>query len=200
MNTKKRTAFFHTPKAAGNTIIAVTKPDFRFNHGPFESNYAWFKNKRLPGEKWEDVYKFGFVRNPWDRMVSQYFHTMSSKTRERSDLPVEEHFRQWLAYRGVNSMQTQAGVHAMWGMGKLQVDLVGRFEHLREDLEAVAFHTQRPLIGLNNGELPVVNHGKNRPSYEWERYYDATTRDVVAAFHKWEIKLFGYQFADPSSR
>ena len=205
----RRTAFFHTPKAAGNTILAVTKPDYRFGHGPYEGSREAFERQvllvrsRAKRDTWESVFKFTFVRNPWDRMVSQYFHIMSARvTNDLADAAEDSlpgHFRKWLSYEGVQSMQTQCGKAAFCHHGP-QVDFIGQYEHLRRDLDTVAQMTQRPLIALVNGELPKVNWGKKRPDFSWEKYYDENSRNLVAAFHLFEIKKFGYRFADPCSR
>lgn len=194
----RRTVFFHTPKAAGTTVLKVIEPTYRLGHGPYAASRESFERNKREGDTWESVFKFTFVRNPWDRMVSLFFH-MSGATQWQSGVPQAEHFQRWLSYDGVVAMQTQSGANAFCDHGP-QVDFIGQFEHLRRDLERLALKIQRPLAALQRGELPIENPGIMRPDHRWEPYYDETSRNIVAAFHRFEIKKFGYRFADPSSR
>jgi chondroitin 4-sulfotransferase 11 len=72
ISTEKKFLFFHIQKTAGSSIARLLKsqaPDTR----PFlgQHDHALWAKKHLASE-WDDYYKFAFVRNPWDRLVSWY--------------------------------------------------------------------------------------------------------------------------------
>jgi chondroitin 4-sulfotransferase 11 len=72
ISTEKKFLFFHIQKTAGSSVARLLKsqaPDTR----PFlgQHDHALWVKKHLASE-WDDYYKFAFVRNPWDRLVSWY--------------------------------------------------------------------------------------------------------------------------------
>jgi hypothetical protein len=58
--------FIHIPKAAG-TSVALTLFGEPSRHVP------WFEYYQANPRKFRKYFKFAFVRNPWDRLVSSYF-------------------------------------------------------------------------------------------------------------------------------
>ena len=72
ISTEKKFLFIHIQKTAGSSLARLLKsqaPDTR----PFlgQHDHALWTKKHL-GSRWDEYYKFAFVRNPWDRLVSWY--------------------------------------------------------------------------------------------------------------------------------
>ena len=69
---KHKFIFIHIPKCAGCSLKEhlVKNSDNKLINSGHESLDVLLKNFSL---KTEDYYKFTFVRNPWDRIVSLYF-------------------------------------------------------------------------------------------------------------------------------
>jgi len=72
ISTEKKFLFIHIQKTAGSSLARLLKshaPDTR----PFlgQHDHALMAKKHLASE-WDEYYKFAFVRNPWDRLVSWY--------------------------------------------------------------------------------------------------------------------------------
>ena len=62
----------HSLKKCGvnmNRVITSAHWNGDLNHIPL-----WFLKKKIPTDKFDSYFKFGFVRNPWDRMVSAYYY------------------------------------------------------------------------------------------------------------------------------
>lgn len=135
---------------------------------------------------WNNYFKFAFVRNPWDRMVSMY------KFRVLYNIEIEQGqtFEEWIwtsNERRKNSPLPLWGPQTAWitENNKQIVDYVGKFESIDYDWSIVC-----EKIGK---KLPLSHHNQTNHSAYW-KYYNSETRDLVAEWHKEDIELFGYDF------
>lgn len=150
---------------------------------------------RVGEEKWNQAYKFTFVRNPWDKVVSHYeYRRKKNKTGIDSNNIA---FPEWVKmtygenknpvyYNNPRSFQPQVD----WlkdSLGNITMDYVGKFESINED-----FNHIKEVVGLD-GSLPHLN-ASSRSSYR--SYYNNETRDIVANWFHEDIEVFEYQF-DP---
>jgi hypothetical protein len=143
-----------------------------YNHIPLSAVRAY-----VGAEIADTLFKFAFVRNPWDRNVSLYHWQRSTGM----NLP----FRDWI-------MQSRAPAHDLFAMVSLHdgpaMDFVGRYEYLHADFDTVCRR-----IGIDFVPLPKLKVGL-RPTRHYREYYDAQTRDHVSALCADEIVAFGYTF------
>lgn len=210
----RRMLFVHVPKTGGMSIEDVFKqgcPDARKKRPEQESigrhiTYGQILEREPQAV---DYWSFGFVRNPWARMVSWWsmidkwnhaYGPASGKPQVRVGKMRDgnEMWRTVAAYEGGFDEFVMRGVHELPRIGIPQitylrapdhgreVDFVGRTEQLAADLAVV----QRRL-GLPVDEVPHHNqsgHGSYRD------FYTPTTRDKVAEVYAEDISLFGYEF------
>lgn len=67
--------FVHIPKNAGTSVIKSKVGDFyMIGH----DSISQIKNKEP--KKWEEYFKFAIVRNPWDRIISNYEYSKMEKS------------------------------------------------------------------------------------------------------------------------
>ena len=148
----------------------------------------------LPREVFDGLFKFAFVRNPWDLQVSSYHHIR----RERPHLLAgHEEFKAFLMwklsearpyqYHLDTSMERQTD-YLVDLEGNLIVDFVGRYENLGED-----FARACRRIGIAPRGLPHRRHARDRER-DYRSYYDAETRDLVGSRFLKDIETFGYDF------
>ncbi len=168
-------------------------------------------------EKFDDYFKFAFVRNPWGRAVSLYkhfnFHRVISFTSFlKKELPNLERERYYFVKPQVEYIYDSEGNQL--------VDFVGRFENLQEDFEKIR-NKITPLLG----DLEYINKSKRKqnvysrwnirhinnilkkkpylirnfsPFYNTSRpyreLYTKEARELVDSFYQKDIELLGYEF------
>lgn len=138
----------------------------------------------LPADVYDSLFKFAFVRNPWDRLVSRYAHLLRSTDRRRhsfiSGLEKFEDFLKWEIERGSDQYPyvTDAG-------GNQIVDFIGHYERLAEDFAKVCARLKI------KAELPHANVSEHR---DYRSYYTAETREFVATKFRRDIEMFHYDF------
>src|SRR6187402_3169911 len=74
---KHQCIFVHIPKTAGNSINRVFGVGWE-NHKDLARYHA-----EIPRETFERYFKFAIVRNPWDRLLSDYNY-QKKKSREKA--------------------------------------------------------------------------------------------------------------------
>jgi len=136
---------------------------------------------------WRNYFKFCFVRNPYDRAVSDYLWRTRKTGNSRlsfldfldrlerrcfDDRTIPRHFDNWPIYAIAD---------------RVAVDFVGRFEHLERDLDEVFARLELPRPGLGHEKR------MNR-SPEYRHWYGARERAIVARLFAPEIEQFGYCF------
>lgn len=199
---KHRCIFVHVPKCGGTSIEAVIWPGERRVEDLWMGFVSEYHNKYQTGgmqhllarhirtevgEAVFDAYfKFAFVRNPWDKAVSQYAY-MKKRPDLRTFLGMAEDdsFKRYLE---LTKIRKHVQWEAQWMFlfdddGKQLVDYIGRFEHLAEDAAKVF-----DILGIQ-AEVPHLNvSGRSA----METYYDSESAAMVAEMYRADIDLFGY--------
>ena len=134
-------------------------------------------------------FKFAFVRNPWDKAVSQYAYMAQREDLRRFvGMPAQATFKQYLTLIARRR-------HVQWepqlsflldANGELLVDFVGRYERLAADAQEVL-----RCLGLPGRALPHANPSQRRA---YQEYYDDEAREMVAAMYAEDIRWFGYHY------
>lgn len=208
-----RFVFIHIQKTGGKSVESVLK-----RHVPDAANVlgthdhaAWAKPHYET--VWDDYFKFAFVRNPWDRLVSWYSmieaQTAPASWRERvlrrrqprldrrlwdyvkrNARSFDEFVRACTAVvddvDGRKSFAYNQVDYLADGSGAWLVDFVGRYESLERDAGRVF-----ERLGLSGLALPHINASRHRPYVE---YYTPATRRIVADRFARDIEAFDYRF------
>lgn len=202
INHEFRCLSVHIPKTAGNSINRVFGTSWE-NHKDLRRYAA-----ELPAATFDAYYKFAIVRNPWDRLFSDYNYQKKKSRAPESKLFLfkpngeKRRFREW-AEAALSDPHRYApaswggevspGIHR-WSPqvdwitldGRVAVDRVLRLETLPEDFAALGASLNLPRV-----KLPRRNR-RHHWHYSW--YYDETTRDLVSAYYARDIETFGYRF------
>ena len=141
-------------------------------------------------QRFAEFFKFAFVRNPFDRAVSQYVYM-----RRRPDL------RRFLGMAEDASFSEYLDLlpsvlHVQWepqrrflacsATGDLLMDFIGRFERFDTDARKVF-----ERLGIDAEDVPHVNRG-NRSGYR--DYYAREDRTRVESLYAEDLEMFDYEF------
>lgn len=142
---------------------------------------------------WDSKFSFAFVRNPYDRIVSQYHYRVKTRQDSLHETPLT--FEQWVSkYYGPGSEKERADrlfflTQTEWVYdenGKLLVDYVGRFENLHQDFQHIC-----KRLSKSPPPLPHVNKSSHET---YKSYFDDDTYELVTRVFKDDIVNFGYEF------
>jgi hypothetical protein len=165
-------------------------------------------------EVFDEYFKFAFVRNPWDRLVSDYHYRKHPNPTITFRRFVEESFSSVDDYSGRSRHIIPQVDYVTDEDGRYNVDFIGRFETLADDFAAVARklclgsvtlgHYNRSQEGLivrlwrrlggKRGPVSSSPMGPTVMNRRFQDYYDPQLRDRVAEFYAEDIARFGYSF------
>lgn len=141
------------------------------------------------GKNWfANYFKFGFVRNPWDRVVSLYYRTEGiQKFKEMSF----EEFVDWIQNSSDTCKHPSTHKYQIdWfkdSDGEIALDFIGKFENLEQDFNFVC-----QKIGID-AKLPHKNKNSQKRKH-YREYYNDKTKDIIAKKFDLDIEYFGYEF------
>lgn len=138
----------------------------------------------LGPEKWDSMYSFSFVRNPWDWQVSLYHFIQTNKFNSQRGMVSSMSFDDYIKWRVEEDLHLQSSF-IFDRHGTQLVDFVGRFENLSED-----FATVCNKIGVNAS----LGHENASKHDGYKKYYNDTTAGLIADAFKEDIEAFGYEF------
>ena len=191
---------YKTTRSDGTTGLKI--------HKLFDaSGYQIRRTELIAGlqSQYENYFKFAFVRNPWDRLVSCYSQKLNPNG-PGLKLPVENDVE---LYPGMSFAEFVEAVHTIpdaeanphfqsqynviCGPGedrRILADFVGRFENLTADFDVVA----KQIGGSQTLELPHVLRSRSRQDRPYTQFYDSRLRDLVHERYQDDIEIFGYSY------
>lgn len=205
--------YFVIPKVASSSFKTYFKELLKLDSpSPHTTKFPHIPRQKI--NEYPHYFKFCFVRNPWERLLSCYF----SKLKKDYDLNIDPsckiaYFLQpslsgkvrRLKYPVINrEMSFTEFVQAVGELpdtksdkhfrsqytfivdqqGKLIPDFIGRFEKLNEDFLTIA-----TKINLPTKQLPHELKGKHQ---HYTSYYTPETWEIVRKRYQQDIELFNY--------
>ena len=185
------------PKTASTSIL-YTLGRHKFKKVTWVDNSHMFDLHHIPLPflkqccplKYEKYFKFGFVRNPWERMFSQYHYSVKwLKQRKRASQWKDfEDFIFSLEDPSKSSYSKTRWTQAYFVEG---ADFIGRFENLKEDYHAMK--EIHPPFKKARKWLSRRNTGRKPKGSYLSAYSDAAKKEV-ARYYEEDIDLFKYTF------
>lgn len=164
------------------------------------STFTEFPQQHLPArvlraltgeERWEKYFRFTFVRNPWDLVVSSYH--FAKKHFSPSQFPAEPDVYAFLSrcdsfesfVRGFVAIRCDMTSFFEDEDGRILVDFIGRFETFESD---VAYIAQRV------GATLLLPHENASDHVDYRDYYTKSTKNIVRDHFARDIERFNYSF------
>ena len=150
----------------------------------------------LPQEFFGALFKFAFVRNPWDLQVSSYHHLKRERPHLLEGHESFEAFTRWkldperpYQYH-LDTAITPLTDYLCDLRGNLLTDYLGRYERLQEDWDQICRR-----IGVPTPLLPHKRQATDRQK-DYRSYYSDDLAERVGAYFSRDVELLGYRF-DP---
>lgn len=204
---KQKSIFIHIPQAGGTSIENLLWPDIesrdaeslwmgfvkphynKYQTGGLQHLIAKQVREEVGRNIFDAYYKFSIVRNPWDKVISQFCYMQ-----RRKDL------REFLGMKKSTSFEKyldliQKKEHIQWKKqidfilddnGESLVDEVFKLENLSVEMPKLS-----SSLGIDTHVLPHHNKG-DRKAYS--DYYSDETKEIVTDFYKEDIAYFKYEF------
>jgi hypothetical protein len=188
--------FIHIPKCAGTSI----RESLQIPRGGHATLIDY--QLRLPPEDFERVFKFTFVRNPWDRLASAFFFLKNQDMKSnqkwaKKHLSAYDDFdsfvRQWVTTENIWSyshFRPQYYFVSVEGR-RAAVDFIGFYENIPADFSLLCERMK------SQATLHEENRNSRRAK-DYRDYYTDETRRIVGEVYAEDIRVFGYSFDNSS--
>lgn len=199
---EKRFVFIHIPKTGGMSIkLALKQFSLKENEIPVHHRaLSTAVRKHDPAKKvravlnlniWSTYYKFAFVRNPFDWMVSLYHYIKKDKRDPRHMLAQKLTFKEfalWFSKASPKRYPARKGQksYVTNATGSIILDFVGRLENFNTD-----FNTICKKLNIKNMAIPRVNTTKHK---SYPEYYDEEAQKCVTWMFREDLEFFNYKF------
>jgi len=216
LSNKHKFFFMHIPKTGGTSIrnalnILLQNPQ-PYTERDMEKKHMSAFLLRDEIYDWDNLWKFTFIRNPYDRMVSYYsFYRMPRQfpyehTTRRAAL--EMSFPDWVRWLKQKEfvrlgdhppraipMWRRPQVDYIYNQGIKLVDYIGRYETLEEEYHMIANKLELDKdISIWKHHRDLRHDNKSKRLEDFRLYYDDESRSIVKWWFMRDIKEFDYRF------
>jgi chondroitin 4-sulfotransferase 11 len=161
--------------------------------------------KKMLGARYDSMFSFAFVRNPWERFVSLYIyarmqesfhHSVKNAYRSRYGKHPDYEILKNSSIRDTAQLLVDGRLCFQWlpqhqwvcdENGSLMVNFIGQLETVQDDWARLASQisvtTSLPWKNVSNVE-----------KIAYQDLIDAKTKAIVDEYYKKDIELFGFKF------
>lgn len=199
---QKKVVFIHITKCAGSSIERVLADETsillsghlgRVFGRPCKAPWnhmtltEMIESQIIPIKAIDKFYKFAVIRNPWSRLVSEYFYL-------KPRLNLSNDVKKELIYLADHNTTGIYGNHCLQQNiyvknNHVTLDDVFKFEDLHVEWKNIS---SRLAV---NADLPVINRSNNK---HYTEYYDDESKQIIASKYEADIKTFNYEYEETS--
>ncbi|EEC4842051.1 sulfotransferase family protein [Campylobacter lari] len=195
---KYKCIFIHVPKVAGSSIERVVYQTDRWLVGHVKArDYVKFDKN-----KFESYFSFGFVRNPYDRMVSAYHYLRSGGGNLVDETWAKENIYKYNSFEEfvLNLQNNDERIKILSWMHfvpqykylcdndkNILVSFIGKFEKLDEDF--------KKILNFLNRKDSLVHVNKSKHC-AYKDYYNYETYKIIREIYKNDFEIFDYDLED----
>lgn len=202
INPKYGVAYYALPKVLSSTLCQLMLKDAGI---AFEDGLGHEKHRECFDYRLSDGeivgFTFGFVRNPFARLVSLYKDKVVRKRKRQKPSPFDHYlggllmeassfaeFSSWI-YQISDDLAEPHFVsqHSVLSCpsGSIKLDFIGKLESVDKDWAYIQEKTG----------LPDLGHFNQTPKDDWRDYYDLKTAELVYQRYQKDIEAFDYEEA-----
>jgi hypothetical protein len=142
------------------------------------------KKMGMTPQKWDSYYKFCFIRNPYDKIVSAWNHV------NRFNIPFKNYLRLINICNDVEFMhmfmpQVRNIINEK---GKIDINYIGKFENLENDFQIILKN-----IGVKNIIHDVKKTMNKRDHSDFHEYYDQDILNIVNFYLQEDFQNLNYE-------
>jgi len=185
---KYKFIFIHIQKTAGTSISSVLDSYCEESYPLMKHASAVKIQEKFGSDVWSEYFKFSFIRNPYERLLSWY--NMIDKSRGNSNPnPFHAQIQKNIHSFGDFIMQKKDFINdsklprqritqfqKISNNGEVIIDFVGRYENINKDFSHICRKLNIPEI-----ELPIIN------KFDHQNYINYYTKEMVD-----EVNSFAY--------
>ncbi|EOS9881511.1 sulfotransferase family 2 domain-containing protein [Campylobacter coli] len=194
---KYKCIFIHVPKVAGSSIERVIYQTDKWLVGHVKaSDYTKFDK-----DKFDSYFSFGFIRNPYDRVVSAY-HYLKNDSPDPCDIKwgrlhinnltfeefilslQDEEFKEEILSKNHFSFQYK---YLCDKNMNILVNFIGKFEKLDNDFKKILNILRR------KDSLVHINKSKH---LNYRDYYNSQTYKIIREIYRDDFEIFDYDLED----
>lgn len=198
-------AFVHIPKTAGKSV----RQALRDIPGLWDIRHSTIPNQRKKLEREgrdfpQDLYAFCFVRNPFTRLRSSFYHLRElSRTDEKTQTAAlartldQEYGGDFCAFVRGRGFASYRFAHftpqSKWIFdpeGRNAMSFIGAFERMEEDFKIL----YALLGGQGVKELPYLNKTRDEKYRDgsWEEEWSGDMVSIIVEFYRQDFERLGY--------
>ena len=187
--------FVHIPKNGGTSInklfdlehkknLFITKNTIKENgisYAPQHLTAKLLKKHNISKDFFEEYFKFAFTRNPYDRVLSEFFWEGGN---------TEDEFHEWInSYYNVIDRDHKLSQYEYLydDKGKLLVDFVGRLENIEVDFKKVLSTLKLPM------KSPLHENKKKKKNINKAKYLTKETKAKIYDIYEIDFQTFNYK-------
>ena len=199
INHNNKFIFIHIPKTAGNSIEEYfniqkqenlwSKERYTINgikYTPQHYTCSILKDHPQTKDYFNDYFKFAFVRNPYDRLLSHFIWRNEYYPEHWNDAS-PNYFSKWLDTLNINIDHLLPQYDFIYQNNKCLIDFIGRFENLDKDfallLNKLNIHNNKKLAKTNQ-----INKKFNKAEY-----LNKNNKEKIYYYYKKDFDAFEYK-------
>lgn len=188
---KEKYIFIHIPKTAGSSIEkALVTPDCELLSNQREKGLVLnhltineaIKNNFISLEELKSFFVFAFVRNPWDRIVSDIFYLNFLPEFKHKTFPEKVRIYCEMDNYGNHIVPQVDFFKDYWQY----VDFIGKFENLQQDFDHICTILKKSQINL------LHNNKTRHPPYF--KLLTPELIDLIRIKYQQDILKFNYKY------
>ena len=208
--------FVHIPKVAGQSIESVflkraglnweqrapflLRPNTNPKLGPPRLAHLtaleYIELGYLTEKEFAQMYRFSFVRNPWQRILSEYQYRDYKCTFEHfllRSFPTKKNDNYISGDDLYRHIMPQANFLCD-KQGQIMVDFIGRFETIGSDFSLLSERITGQKLVLPHKNKTKSTWWKTNSKMHYTEHFSDKAEQFVADYYAQDIELFGYKF------